>query len=306
MEKRCFKITEDIKNKRVDKYLKEVLKEYSREYVKVLCKNKMVKVNNRYVDPDKEVSFGDEIEIFLPEREDFVEERNVKVENLDIIYEDDELLVINKPAFLKVHPAKKFDKEITLIDLLIKKFPYLKNKDWVLNRPFLVHRLDKETSGVLLIAKTPKMQFVLSKQFQQREIKKIYRAIVSGEIKISEGEIVAPIKKEKNLSKINFLGKQAETKFKVISSTKNFSYLELYPKTGRTHQIRTHLKFIGYPIIGDIIYGGVAQINNKNVPRIMLHAYGIEFFDPRSKKCKKFVAEIPEDFKFFLSYLSLQ
>ncbi len=305
MEKRCFKIAEDIKDKRVDKYLKEVLKEYSREYIKDLCKNKMVKINNKYVEPDKKVNFGDEIEVILPERKDFIEEKNLELKNLDVIYEDDDLMVINKPPFLKVHPAKKFDKEITLIDILIEKFPSLKNKNWFLNRPFLVHRLDRETSGVLLIAKTPQMQFILSEQFQKREIRKIYRSIVSGEVKISEGEILAPIKKEKNLSKINFLGKKAETKFKVLSYTKTFSYLELYPKTGRTHQIRTHLKFIGHPIIGDKIYGGEEKIIDKKVPRMMLHAYSIEFFYPGSKKCKIFIAELPEDFKFFLSYLSL-
>lgn len=306
MEKKYFKIIENIENKRIDKYLAEVLKDYSREYIKFLCRNRLVKLNNQYVEPDKKISFGDEIEILLPERKDFVEDKNIVVRNLNVIYEDEELFVVNKPAFLKVHPAKKFDKEITLIDFLIEKFPSLKNKNWPLKRPFLVHRLDKETSGVLLIAKTPQMQFVLSKQFQERQIKKVYKAIVSGKVKVFEGEIVAPIKKEKNFSKINFLGKQAETKFKLLYSTEKFSYLELYPKTGRTHQIRTHLKFIGHPVIGDIVYGGIKEINGKKIPRVMLHAYSIEFFDIRSKKWRKFIAELPEDFKFFLSYLSLQ
>jgi len=304
MERKVIKVKDILEPIRIDKYLSEILKEYSREYIKVLCKNKFVKINNKIIsEPDKKVNNGDEIEVIIPRREDFIE--SGQIEGLEIIYEDEDLLVINKPAFVKVHPAKKFDEETTLLDFLLKKFPNFKNSEWPLNRPFLVHRLDRETSGVLLVAKTPQMQFALSKQFQQRQINKVYRAIVSGKVLKKKIEVIAPIKKEKNFSKIDFLGKEAKTEVKVLSLTEEYSYLEIYPKTGRTHQIRTHLNFIGHPIIGDVAYGGPKKVKDKDVSRVMLHAYSIEFFDYRRKIWKKFVAELPQDFKFFLSFLSL-
>lgn len=302
MEKRIFRVEKIEQNKRVDKYLVEKLKVYSREFVKVLCKNKFVKVNNKFVEPSYKICVGEVVEVEIPQREDYVVG---KIENIDTIYEDGELLVVNKPPFLKVHPAKKFDKDVTLIDLLYKKIPDVKDVLWPLQRPFLVHRLDKETSGVLIIAKTPQVQLGLAKQFQQRKIKKVYRAIVSNVPKVKTGEIVAPIEKHGNVSLIGPVGKEAKTLFNVLSNTEKFAYLELHPITGRAHQIRTHLKFIGCPIIGDVKYGGVDKIEGKRIPRPMLHAYSIEFYHPRREQWLKFSVEPPEDFKFFLSYLSL-
>jgi 23S rRNA pseudouridine1911/1915/1917 synthase len=302
MEKRIFRVEKIEQNKRVDKYLVEKLKVYSREFIKVLCKNKFIKVNNRFVEPSYKVCDGDVLEVEIPQREDYIVG---KIENIETVYEDEDLLVVNKPPFLKVHPAKKFDKDVTLIDLLYKKIPNVKDVLWPLQRPFLVHRLDKETSGVLIIAKTPQVQLGLAKQFQQRKIKKVYHAIVSNVPKVKTGEIIAPIKKQRNVSLIGPGGKEAKTLFKIISDTEKFAYLELHPITGRTHQIRTHLKFIGCPIIGDVKYGGVDKIEDKRIPRPMLHAYSIEFYHPRRKQWLKFSVEPPEDFKFFLSYLSL-
>jgi 23S rRNA pseudouridine1911/1915/1917 synthase len=302
MEKRIFRVEKIEQNKRVDKYLVEKLKVYSREFIKVLCKNKFVKVNNRFVEPSYKVCDGDVVEVEIPQREDYIVG---KIENIETVYEDEELLVINKPPFLKVHPAKKFDKDVTLIDLLYKKILNVTNVSWPLQRPFLVHRLDKETSGVLIIAKTPQVQLELAKQFQQRKIKKVYHAIVSNVPKVKTGEIIAPIKKQRNVSFVGLGGKEAKTLFKIISNTEKFAYLELHPITGRTHQIRTHLKFIGCPIIGDVKYGGVDKIEGKKIPRPMLHAYSIEFYHPRREQWLKFSVEPPEDFKFFLSYLFL-
>lgn len=302
MKKRVIKVENLPIKKRIDKYLKDVLVDYSREFIKVLCKNKYVKLNGRDVEPDEKVKSGDIIEIYIPQRDDVIAKEGTF--NIDIIYEDDELLVINKPPFLKVHPSKNFDKEITLLDLLEKKFPGFRS-DWPLKRPFLIHRLDKETSGILVIAKSPRMQLTISKQFEKRQVKKVYRSIVSGAVNVKEGDICIPIKKYKHISKVSLLGKEAQTSFKVLSKTEYFSYLEVYPKTGRTHQIRTHLSFIGHPIIGDANYGGLKEISGKEVPRIMLHAYGIEFFDPRKKLWVSFKADLPEDFCFFLSFLHL-
>ena len=302
MEKRVIKV--EIRGRvRIDKYLAKELRNYSREFIKVLCKNKFVRVNNKFVEPSYKVCAGDIIEVEIPQRKDYVVG---KIENIETVYEDEDLLVLNKPALLKVHPAKKFDNDVTLIDLLYNKIPMVDERLWPLQRPFLVHRLDKETSGVIIVAKKPQIQLELSKQFQQRKIKKIYRAIVSNAPKTNSGEINAPIEKHGNISFVGPLGKEATTLFKVLSKTEKFSYLELYPITGRTHQIRTHLKFINCSIIGDIKYGGVSKIEGKKIPRPMLHAYSIEFYHPRRQQWVKFIAEPPEDFKFFLSYLSLE
>lgn len=303
MDKKIFKV-ETSTQQRVDKYLASVLKEYSREFVKVLCKNKYVKVNNEYVDPDEKVSDGDIIEVLIPERREYVVG---SLKNVEVIYEDEYLIVFNKPAFLKVHPAGKFDRELTLTDLLLEKIPEGVKETWPLSRPFLVHRLDKETSGVMVVAKFPEVQFELSKQFQQRIVKKVYRAIVGGTVGQKTGEISAPIKKYKNVSIISDVGKEAKTLFKVLSVNRdyNVSYLELYPITGRTHQVRTHLSYIGHPIIGDVRYNGLRRICGRIVPRCMLHSYKIKFYHLWRKQWVEFTAELPEDFRYFLLELSL-
>jgi len=290
----------------VDKYLAYKIKEYSREFFKVLCKKRYVKINNNFVEPDTRVKTGDIVEVHIPERSEYTVGVENKISNIKVIYEDSDLIVLNKPPFLKVHPAKKFDTEVTLVDWLYKYCPQSKNENWFLERPFLVHRLDKDTSGVIVVAKNSQAQYLIAKQFQNREVKKVYRAIVVGSFDVLQGEIVAPVHVVKNVSKVSNLGKNALTKFKVLSSKNNFSYLELYPVTGRTHQIRTHLSFINHPVIGDKKYGGVTDIAGKLIPRYMLHAYSIKFYHFRRAEWVKFTAELPEDFKFFLSYLSLE
>lgn len=303
MEKKVIFVDKTSQGLRIDKFLTTVLTSFSREYIKVLCKKNFVKLNDVIVnEPDKKLRCGDKIEVLIPERKDFV---IGEIEDVEIIYEDNELLVVNKPAFLKVHPSSSYDTEPTLVDFLYNKLGDIK-ENWFLARPFIVHRLDKETSGILVVAKNPQIQYEIAKQFQQRSVKKTYRAIVSGVVRNKEGEIIAPIKKEKNLSKIDLAGKEAKTLFKTLSHSNEFTYLELYPITGRTHQIRTHLSFIGHPIIGDTKYGGVKEINGKKVKRMMLHAYSIQFYHPRRNKWLKFTAPLPEDFQFFLSLLSLE
>lgn len=302
MEKRVFKVEDISLPVRIDKYLSSKLVDFSREFIKLLCKNGLVKLNDKCVNPDAKVKINDTIEVVLPERKDYIVG---KIKDLQIIYEDEDILVINKPAFLKVHPSKNFDTEQTLMDILYERIPSTSKLPWPLNRPYLVHRLDKETSGILLIAKNPQSQYFLANQFKQRQIKKTYRGIVSGTLIQKEGKIFAPIEKEKNISKISPVGKEAITYFKILNSKNNFSYLEIYPLTGRTHQIRAHLSFIGHPIIGDRLYRGVLKVDNIKITRVMLHAYSLEFVHPRRKIWQKYIADYPEDFKFLLSYLGL-
>ncbi|MCX7956442.1 MAG: RluA family pseudouridine synthase [Endomicrobia bacterium] len=287
---------------RIDKYLSSKFKNYSREYIKELCKRGFVKLNNNNVDADTKIKYDDNVEIVFPQRNEYI---LGSVEDLNILYEDEDLLIIDKPAGIKVHPAKKFDKDTTLIDILEKELSQ-KFSDWPLERPFLIHRLDKETSGVLLIAKKPDVQYLIAKQFKERKIKKIYRTIVCNNVEFKEGSISIPISKHKNISKVDKItGKDAITEFRRLSVVNKFSYLEIYPLTGRTHQIRTHLSFVGWPILGDKVYGGQTKVGEIYVNRVMLHSYSIEFLHPRRGIWKKYIAEIPEDFKFFVFQLSL-
>ncbi len=190
---------------------------------------------------------------------------------------------------------------------MLEKFPSTGKLSWPLNRPFIVHRLDKDTSGVLLIAKKPEMQYYLSKQFQEHKIKKTYRAIVKGKVLSKHGEIIAPLKRLINKTKVDNLGKPAETKYKVLSSNEQVSYLEIYPITGRTHQIRAHLSYIGHPILGDTEYGDIKEFGELNITRVMLHAYKISFLyhKNRSEQWISFTAKLPQDFCQVLSWFGL-
>jgi 23S rRNA pseudouridine1911/1915/1917 synthase len=308
VQNEVIKIDQNIKT-RIDKFLKERFSEYSREYIKVLCKKNFVKINNKPVSPSDIVKLGDVVEITFPQREEiYLNEQK----DFETIFEDKNLIVINKPAGLLVHPGKKFDQRKTLLDILSEKYEKLTNLSWQLEHPFLVHRLDKDTSGIMLVAKNPQTQYLLSKQFETRQIKKVYRAIVDGKLSSKTGEIVAPVEKTKNYVKVSEFGKPAKTKFKVISTTEKFSYLELYPETGRTHQIRVHTSFIGHPIIGDKEYGGSTIIGTKKVSRIMLHSYKIKFVYPNTnlttsekKKWVEFCAPLPKDFQDMLHFCCL-
>ena len=207
------------------------------------------------------------------------------MEKIDIIFENEDFLVINKPAGLLVHQINKPEK--TLVDWLINRYPKIKEVGEDKTRPGIVHRLDRETSGLLLIAKNQKAFNYFKKLFQEHQIKKGYFALVYGEFKNKKGEINKPIgivassiKRSTAAKKMKEL-KEAVTEYEVIKSFEyegeKFSLLKVFPKTGRTHQIRVHLSSIGHPILGDKIYGRRRQ---NFSPRLFLHAYLLEFKAP--------------------------
>ncbi len=305
MEKKIIKVEEN-DNVRIDKYLKFELINFSREYIKTLCKLGYIKLNNKNVESSSKVKVGDIIEINIPSRKDISYNENTEFET---IFENKDFVVINKPAGLLVHPGSNFDSRKTLLDILTEKYKNVTSLKWLGERPFLVHRLDKDTSGVMIVAKNPQTQYFLSKQFENRKVEKVYLAIVEGEINEYMGKISALIEKTKNAIRVGPLGRHSITEFKVISKNNRFTYLELYPKTGRTHQIRVHMAYIKHPIIGDLEYGGKEYISGTKVLRTMLHSYKIKFMFPQKKekneegkKCLEFCAQIPKD---FLSMLSL-
>lgn len=208
---------------------------------------------------------------------------------IPILFEDDALVIINKPSGLVVNRAESV-KEKTVEDWAHEKFTS------GIDRSGVVHRIDKETSGILLIAKTPEAFAALQRQFKERIVKKTYLALVHGKLVPEEGEIRAPVGRLPwNPQRFGIVpeGKDAVTKYKVIKD----NLVELYPETGRTHQIRVHLKYINHPIIGDYLYAGrkTARDDRKWAPRVMLHAWKLTFVHPNSGKKITVEAPIPDD-----------
>jgi len=220
--------------------------------------------------------------------------------DIKIIYEDKDILAINKPTGLVVHG------ENSLVDWLIKKYPEIKGVGEDPERPGIVHRLDKDTSGVLLIAKNQKSFEYLKEQFQNRKIKKKYIVLVCGKLKVESGVIDLPIGRSKTplkrLASEKARGKlrEAITEYKVIKKFDNYTLVEAFPKTGRTHQIRVHFKAIGHPVAGDKLYG-----RQNNLNRQFLHANSLEFNLLNGARIK-LEADLPEDLKNFLNMLNYE
>ncbi len=209
---------------------------------------------------------------------------------IPVIFEDNHLLVIDKPAGISVHPAPG-EKEQTAIEILGEK-----------RNVYLVHRLDKPTSGIMIFAKTEKDQAFLQNLFKSRKIKKTYLALVRGRLEPSEGIIDLPLGRgisERNKISPKEKGKSAKTTYKVIKQTNKYTYLKVNPETGRTHQIRVHLSSLGFPILGDRRYGG----EDSSAERMFLHAEEIELIHPETKKRVKYLAALPEELQERLTVL---
>ena len=265
-------------------------------YLRDVIKNGQCEVNGRIENKGKRVSGGDFVEIELdPERESAMRPQEMP---LDIVYEDDELIVINKPAGMLVHPTHR-EKSGTILNALSfhlnRSFlppsrrdsenegdgdtavqPKIQNPQSKILRPGLVHRLDKETSGILLVAKNPRSHRLLAKQFRLKTIEKAYVAIVEDIVKEEAGTIDAPIGRfeEKKSWNVKPDGKAAETRFRVLERRIDSTLVELEPVTGRTNQLRIHCASIGHPIVGDISRGG------RKFERLCLHAFRLSFHHP--------------------------
>ena len=213
---------------------------------------------------------------------------------LEILYEDEDLAVVVKPRGMVVHPAAGHP-DGTLVNALLARLDSLGGIGGEL-RPGIVHRLDKETSGLMLVAKNDETQEALSLMLKDREIEKHYRALAEGKFKEPEGEIDAPIdrsKKDRKKMAVDPEGRPALTRWKVLAEGTGCTLLDVHILTGRTHQIRVHLKSIGHPVCGDELYGYEKGVK---VPCLMLHAYSLAFLHPRTKEQMRFTAELPEDF----------
>jgi len=336
LSRRRIDIRRALPNRRLDKYLaSRIGSQVSRTALQGYIREGMVTVNGRSVKPSYTIRTGDAIDMLLPT----VKPREIPPEPipLDVIYEDDDVMAVNKQADLIVHPSRG-NWSGTLVNALayyfqqnwrdIKALP-TRGEDF---RPGIVHRLDRDTTGVILIAKSELALWRLGKQFELRKTSKTYSAIVHGIMSLDEDVIDAPIGRHPKireryavhrLTGRPFPGtrKDAVTRYKVIqrlpevgAGRQSFSVMELYPKTGRTHQLRVHMSFLGHPIVGDRMYGGGPlyrsmlagrhdEAEGPLITRQALHAHTIEFNHPRTNERMRIQAPWPKDFTDTLKVL---
>lgn len=286
---RNFTVEEEDSGSRIDLFLAVKIGEgYSRTAIQRIISSGAVLLNNGPVKPCHKVVLGDSVRITLPEAKSF----QLIPQDIDfkIVYEDEDILVIDKPSGLVVHPGSAIHQG-TLVNGLIRHTGELSNINPA--RPGIVHRLDKDTSGLMVIARNNSAHLNLVKQFSRHRIKKKYIALVQGVVELDEGIIDLPIgrhKKDFRRQAVRFIdSKKAVTRYRVLKRFKEATLLELIPKTGRTHQLRVHLAHIGYPILGDVKYG-----KKSDFPRLALHAAELGFFHPRDNKFVSFSSPLPE------------
>ncbi len=289
------KIIVDEENIRLDSYIAKKRKDLSRTMIQKLIEDGDVLVNGLTKKISYKVNFNDEISLNVPEPE----KTDLKAQNIpiDIIYEDDDIIVVNKPKGLVVHPANG-NPDGTLVNAIMAICKDSLSGIGGKIRPGIVHRLDKDTSGILVVAKNDKAHINLSKQIKDRKMKKIYIALVKGVVNENEATIDMPIgrsTKDRKKMAVRKDGKQAITHFKVLKRYQNYTLLEVKIDTGRTHQIRVHMAEIGHPVVGDIVYS--KGKNEFGVVGQMLHAKSLEFTHPSTGKKMHLEAELPQYFK---------
>ena len=275
---------------RIDSYLSSKL-DYSRSRVQRLIKDNKIKVNGKIINNSYLIKLNDEISVELEIDSDV----DVQGEDipLDIIYEDDDLLIINKESGMVVHPAPGHYSG-TLVNALLYRYSLSGGDSF---RPGIVHRLDKDTSGLMIVAKNEWAHDKLSSMISKKEVERKYLAIVSGVIKHDTGTIDAPVGRDENnrqkMAVTDHNGKDAITHFKVLERFCNSTYIECKLDTGRTHQIRVHMAYLGTPILGDTLYGKESNL----IARQALHAYHLSFEHPITHEWIAIEAKLPEDMK---------
>ena len=287
---------------RIDRYLSEKNEELSRSYIQKLLKEQKITVNGSMVKANYKVQSEDEISVALPD----MEEPDILPEDipLDILYEDNDVLVVNKPKGMVVHPSAGHTSGTLVNAIMFHCKDNLSGINGVL-RPGIVHRIDKDTTGALLICKDDVVHRDLAEQLKEHSIKRRYRAVVQGNLKEDEGTVNAPVGRHptdrKKMAINHKNGKEAITHYKVLERFGQATYIECRLETGRTHQIRVHMASLGHPLLGDTVYG--SSKNPYHLQGQALHAMILGFVHPITGKYLEFEAPLPEYFSKLLEKL---
>ncbi len=299
-----FTVEHSLTSTRLDVFLREKFPAVSRGTMQRLIEQGHIRINGKTVKPTHAPRAGEEIEITFPEaRPAEAQPENIP---LDILFEDKSLLVINKPPGLVVHPAAGHE-EGTLVNALLHHCKGSLSGIGGVARPGIVHRIDKDTSGCLVVAKNDETHLALSQQFAGRTVEKFYDAIIIGVLSRDAGEIHAaiarhPTHRKRMAANDDGDGRAAHTSYRVLERFAHATHVEAEIHTGRTHQIRVHFKHLGCPLVGDEVYGAnqnkkFIEVTGFKAPRILLHARRLSFVHPRTNKKVKFEAPLPKDFK---------
>jgi len=273
---------------RLDKYVAEKYPELSRTHAQKLIGDGYITVNNEVAKASLKLNIGDKVSVVIPPPQP--SPLSPEAIPLNIIYEDNDLLVVDKPAGLTIYPAPGHPSH-TLVNAILSHFPDLPGNSL---RPGIVHRLDKDTSGLMVVAKNSTAQLNLISQFKAHSIVKAYLGLVKGRLTPERGIIEAPIGRDsRNRKRMAVVseGRQARTQYQVIKYIGNYTLLEVMPETGRTHQIRVHLSAIGFPVVGDAMYG----VKSAYLSRQFLHASRLGFHLPSTGEYVEFTSELPPD-----------
>ena len=287
-------------NVRLDNLVAKNLPQFSRSHIKAMIDEGKITLNGKVVKAGAKGKIGDRVDYRIDE----VKPLEVVAQDIDfeIVYEDSDLLVINKPQGLVVHPCSS-TKEGTLVNGLLHRIKDLSGINGVL-RPGIVHRLDKNTSGLMLVAKNDLAHTSLAQQIKDKTCKRQYLALVYGHFKNSEGRIETFLdrdKKDRKKIAVSDSGRVAITNYVVKERYNSFDLVEFSLQTGRTHQIRVHCKHLGHPVVGDDVYGKA----EKGLAGQLLHSYKIQFYHPRTQEIMRFEVELPAHFKEYLKRLSI-
>lgn len=298
-----FSIDHETEGQRIDRYLSDTLEDRSRSYIQKIIKDGHVTVNQKPVKANYRLSFGDRVEVTLPEaKEPDIEPENIP---LDILYEDQDIIMVNKPKQMVVHPAPGHYSGTLVNALMYHCGDELSGINGCM-RPGIVHRIDMDTTGSLVVCKNDKAHQSLSEQLKEHSIRRIYVAIVHGNIKEDSGTVNAPIGRHptdrKKMSTHCKNGRNAITHYKVLERFGDYTYIQCELETGRTHQIRVHMASIGHPLVGDEVYGP-KKCPFKGLQGQMLHARTLGIIHPSTGEYLEVNAPLPEYFVDLLDRL---
>ena len=311
-----FDIKKAFEDRRIDRYLASRLPDYSRTFLQKLVKEGAVLVNGRTVKSSYDIQKGDFISVRVP----VLEESKIVPEDIpiDIVYEDDYLMLINKPYDMVVHPAGRHHCG-TVVNALAFHCQNLSQVNGPL-KAGIVHRLDRDTSGIMLTIKSDSVHSQIAMQFEKRSVKKEYLAVVEGELMLDSDEISLPIARHiidsQKMAVRHDIGKEAVSIYEVVERFRGYTLVKVMPKTGRTHQIRVHMRAIGHPVVADFMYSSqescyLSDLLQKEreegelpiIDRQALHAHRIEFFHPIHNKKMEFEVDLPEDISALVNTL---